>query len=97
MKIAVEMFRLITVCGLLSRALCMLDVDLNSEDESSYESVLRAQDFSEEDIKQFLQARSLVRENLRNLDRRIFNLNATTKQIIEFLIRADYVNLKHSY
>ena len=75
----------------------MLDVDLNSEDESSYESVLRAQDFSEEDIKQFLQARSLVRENLRNLDRRIFNLNATTKQIIEFLIRADYVNLKHSY
>ena len=75
----------------------MLDVDLNSEDESSYESVLREQDFSEEDIKQFLQARSLVRENLRNLDRRIFNLNATAKQIIEFLIRADYVNLKHSY
>ena len=62
----VEMFRLLTVCGLLGSALCMLDVDLNSHDESSYESVLREQDFSDEDIEQFLQVtcRGRVREDI---------------------------------
>jgi len=60
------MSRLLTVCGLLTIALSMLKADYFEfvGNNTAYESVLREQEFSEEDIKLFLQEDRDAREEM---------------------------------
>jgi len=64
------MLRLLAVCGLLTIALSMVEseFDFGGDDESVYESLLREQGFSDEDIEAFLQDDRDSKEDLNDDD-----------------------------
>ena len=67
MKISLEMLRIFALCGFLTSALSLLNVDVTfgGVDEASYENSLREQKFSDDDIELFLQVRWSLAEGSR--------------------------------